>query len=281
MLIDPYQANWQAELLERYRQLPAGARIALLIDGAFVPGLFRHLGGTCPPVLLFESLPGCNDAVRDVSPFLVQFAPDDQALHRVLEQCNALPMLSAITIVESIDQLGKRLAAWCTVDTDGDRFNFRFPDTRRLPAIFDTFTPQQRCEFTGSAIGWHYMARNGAWTALPIDRGSAEAGVTAEAKLNASQFARLVDDSEADAVWVRLQYGGAAWGGLPSERHQLLAQAVQLARQHGMDDMATFRWCSRLVYEIGTASHVNVAQAFLKLEKEFTGLSNEKLQSTV
>jgi len=190
-------------------------------------------------------------------------------------------MLNAIATVESIDQLGKRLAAWCTVDTEGDRFNFRFPDTRRLPAIFDTFTPQQRCEFTGNALDWHYMAKNGAWMALPIDHGSAEAGVTAKAKLNAAQFARLVDDSEADAVWVRLQYGGAAWDGLPSERHHLLAQAVQVARQHGLDNMATFRWCSRLLDGIGTASHINVAQAFLKLEKELTGLSNEKLQSTV
>jgi hypothetical protein len=66
MLIDPYHTNWHAELVAQSRRLPDGAQLVLLIDGAFVPGLFRHLSRTSEPVLLFERFPGCNDKVRDV-----------------------------------------------------------------------------------------------------------------------------------------------------------------------------------------------------------------------
>jgi hypothetical protein len=281
MLIDPYQTNWQSELLDRYRLLPAGARLVLLIDGAFVPGLFRQVGIASRSVLLFEWLPGCSDDVRDVSPFLVQFEPDDRALYRVLERCNGLPMLSFIVTYESMDELGERLAAWCIVETGQDRFNFRFPDTRRLPAIFDALTPQQRCELVGNALGWHYMARNGAWAALRIDCGGAVAGIAAKAKLSSAQFARLVEDSEADEVWVRLRHGGASWGKMPSQRHELLTQAVQVARQHGLDSSATFNWCSRLIDKIGTDTDIILAQAFLNWKKEWAGLLDEELQNTV
>jgi hypothetical protein len=281
MLIDPYQTNWHAELLAQSRQLPDGAQLALLIDGAFAPGLFRHLTSSSEPVLLFERLPGCNDKVRDVSPFLVTFASGNQALHRVLERCEGLPMLSAIVTSDSIDVLAERLAAWCTVATGGDYFNFRFPDTRRLPAIFAVLMPQQQRELAGNALSWHYIARNGAWAALPIDYSGPAAATTVNARLSEAQFARLIEDSEADELWVRLQYGGDTWDGLPSERHDLLKEAVQVARQHNLDHTGTLRWCAKLMATVATGSHVNVPHVFLNFQKEFTGRFNDDLQNTV
>jgi hypothetical protein len=281
MLIDPYQTNWHAELLAQSRQLPDGAQLVLLIDGAFVPGLFRHLSKTSEPALLFERLPGCNDKVKDVSPFLVPFASGNQALHRVLERCEGLPMLSAIVTSDSIDVLAERLAAWCTVATGGDYFNFRFPDTRRLPAIFATLMPQQQRELVGNALSWHYMARNGAWAALPIDCAGPAAGITANARLSEVQFARLIEDSEADELWVRLQYGGDTWDGLPSERHDLLKEAVQVARQHNLDDTATLIWCAKLMAMGAPGNQVNVEHVFLNFQKELKGRFNDDLQNTV
>jgi len=281
MLIDPYQTNWHAELLAQSRQLPDGAQLVLLIDGAFVPGLFRHLSKTSEPALLFERLPGCNDKVRDVSPFLVPFASGNQALHRVLERCEGLPMLSAIVTSDSIDVLAERLAAWCTVATGGDYFNFRFPDTRRLPAIFAVLMPQQQRELAGNALSWHYIARNGAWAALPIDYSGPAAGTTVNARLSEAQFARLIEDSEADELWVRLQYGGDTWDGLPSERHDLLKEAVQVARQHNLDDIATLTWCAELMAMGATGNQVNVPHVFLNFQKESTGRFNDDLQNTV
>jgi hypothetical protein len=281
MLIDPYQTNWHAELLGQSRQLPDGAQLVLLIDGAFVPGLFRHLSKTSEPALLFERLPGCNDKVRDVSPFLVPFASGNQALHRVLERCEGLPMLSAIVTSDSIDVLAERLAAWCTVATGGDYFNFRFPDTRRLPAIFAVLMPQQQRELAGNALSWHYIARNGAWAALPIDYSGPAAGTTVNARLSEAQFARLIEDSEADELWVRLQYGDDTWDGLPSERHDLLKEAVQVARQHNLDDIATLTWCAKLMAMGATGNQVTVGHVFLNFQKELKGRLNDDLQNTV
>jgi hypothetical protein len=50
-------------------------------------------------------------------------------------------MLSAIVTSDSIDVLAEQLAAWCTMVTGGDYFNFSFYDTQRLPAIFAGLMP--------------------------------------------------------------------------------------------------------------------------------------------
>ena len=113
-------------------------------------------------------------------------------------------MLSAIATSDSIDVLAERFAAWCNVATGGNYFNFSFPDTRRLPAIFAALMPQQQRELMGNAFSWHYMARNGAWVAPPINCTGPAAGITANPRLSEAQFARLVENSEADGVWVRL-----------------------------------------------------------------------------
>lgn len=278
MLIDPYQAGWLAQLLEQYQRLSTGARLVMLIDGAFVPGLFRQLSGS-RPVLLFESLPGCSEAVKDVSPFLVEFQPDGQELLRVLEQCDGLPMLSAIVTHESVEIFGQRLAAWCIVEIEGERFNFRFPDTRRLPAIFDTLTRQQQRSFVGNVASWRYIDRDGSWTDLRLDEcGDGTAATTSKAELNRVQFARLVGDSEADEIWARLQYRGVVWEGLPSRLHHVLITALELSRQHGLDDISTLRWCSSVVNDTGVDGGVSVAEAFWRWKKASTESHVEEFQ---
>lgn len=115
------------------------------------------------------------------------------------------------------------------IEADGERFNFRFSHTLRLPAIFDTLTQQQRCELTGNAIGWHYIDRSGAWVTLAMDYSGPVVEITAMAKLRASQFWELIEHCKADEIWVRLRYDGVSWDGGPSQRHYLLTQAVQMA----------------------------------------------------
>jgi hypothetical protein len=155
----------------------------------------------------------------------------------------------------------------------GDRgrlFQFQFYDTRRLPAIPAVLMPQQQRELAGNALSWHYMDRNGAWAALPIDCSGPAAGITANARLSEAQFSRLILDSEADELRVRLQYGGDTWDGLPSERYDLLGEAVQVARQCRLDDTATLRWCDKLMATVAMGRHVNVAYIFLNFQKELT-----------
>ncbi|HEX9173338.1 MAG TPA: DUF4123 domain-containing protein, partial [Telluria sp.] len=134
MLIDTYDERW-LELLNTLAPGEAGASSTyLLIDGVFVPGLYRLVSAALPspqaPTLLFESLPCCSDKTRDVSPFIVPYQSSNIRLQRLLERCSGWPMMSAIETAESQAELTARLAAWCVVEVGEQRFNFRFPDTR-------------------------------------------------------------------------------------------------------------------------------------------------------
>ena len=186
MLIDPFHANWLTDLTAHHASLPPGAGVHLLIDGAFRPGLFRELDKK--PLVLFESLPGCSEETRDVSPFVLTFEPTDHSLRRVLSRIDGFPMVSAITTFETAERLAERLAAWCVVEADGQRFNFRFSDTRRLPDIFGVLTNQQQTEIAGKAVGWRYIGRNGKWSEIRYEPPAGECPITARAKLDQSQF---------------------------------------------------------------------------------------------
>jgi hypothetical protein len=153
MLTDPYDERW----LERLDVPTEAKNLYLLVDGAFVPGLHRHIKAAVPfadsPRLLFEALPGCNDKTRDVSPFLVRYATNP-ALDALLAKCSGFPMISAIETIESQTDVAERLAAWSVVQVEGQHYNFRFPDTRRLQGIFDALTSKQRSEVAGPATRW-------------------------------------------------------------------------------------------------------------------------------
>jgi len=244
MLIDPFLPKWQSDLNRLHTALPHGASLMLLIDGAFVPKTFQQLGNECQPILLFELLPGCSREAKDVSPFIVQFAPRDKSLARLLSRCSGWPMLSALATYESAEELAKRLAAWCIVEADGQSLNFRFPDTRRLPAIFDTLTQQQRGELLGNAIGWHYIGREGGWSSLPLEPSTIPLSIPDKTTLNVRQFGQLLKDSEPDEMWVQLLDRGVQTNLLPSQRHALLSNALHVADKNGLGDLLKIAWCT-------------------------------------
>jgi hypothetical protein len=238
MLIDIYDAHW----LDRF-DVSAGITY-LLIDGVFVPGLHRRIKATVPasnaPSLLFEKLPGCSDKTRDVSPFLVQFQPTNPRFLALLENCSGWPMTCAIETTESQAELTERLAAWCVVEVDGQRFNFRFPDTRRLPAIFDVLSHGQRAEFAGPATKWSYIDRGGNWQELAVPRVLYE--IADRPRLGDAQFAKLVNDSEADEVISILVYHGHEVRS-HSRDHATVALALHVARSADLDIHSKAAWC--------------------------------------
>jgi len=244
VLIDPYQTDWLVHLTERHVNLPDGANLMLLLDGAFVPGMFREFGDGYRPILLFESFPGCSEETREVSPFILQFDPSNTSACRILSRCSGWPMVSAIATYESAEQLSARLAAWCVVEVDGQRFNFRFPDTRRLPMIFEKLTQQQRSTLVGEAVSWDFIGRNGRWCPLSIDAFSEVMKPIEYAQLDEHQFAALVADSETDEVWVRLLDRGIESALLPSQRHALLSNALSIADTAGCDMSMKLQWCA-------------------------------------
>lgn len=280
MLIDSFQSDWQSDLNRRHESLPPGARAVLLIDGAFVPKIFRQLGSACMPVLLFEFLPACSKEAKDVSPFVVSFDPKDKSLVRLLARCSGWPMLSVLTTHESVEQLAKRLAAWCIVEVDGQNFNFRFPDTRRLPVIFETLTQQQRRELIGNAIEWHYIRRDGRWSSLPLEPSTTSLSISDKAILDASQFGRLVKDSEPDEMWVQLLDRGVRTRLLPSQRHALLSNALQAADKDELDEILKIAWCMYCIENSGQSDLELLRSRLAEWKAENLRSENETIYRT-
>lgn len=243
MLIDPFADGFLDELNKQARTLPAAHHLYLLIDGAFVPGIHRRVVQDRKAVL-FEALPGCGDDARDVSPFLVPFVPDDAHLARTLLRCERWPMVSLIETTESLPALAARLAAWCVVESDGQRFNLRFPDTRRLPSIYQTLDKGQRARFAGPAARWSYIARNGAWRELTIEGAVQE--IASNPSLTDQQFAALVEDSEVDEIMEILAIRGYEVYQRPSESHARISSALAAAKAANLPEDEREIWCEWL-----------------------------------
>lgn len=241
MLIDQFNENFLDGLDKRAAALAAPNELYLLIDGAFVPGLHKTLASEMKS-LLFAYLPGCNDETADASPFLTPYVPHDKRMRRLLRHCSGWPMLSLIETPESLVQLSARLSAWCVVEADGQRFNFRFPDTRRLPAIFQTLDATQRVQFAGPASRWSYIGRDGCWAEFEVIAANAEPAH--DPALNVRQFAALVDDSRADELLVLFSDWGYELGKWPSVSHACVAAALHVAVSAKLPDDDVLPWCT-------------------------------------
>jgi hypothetical protein len=264
MLIDAFAADWMDVLDARADQLAPSDRLFLLLDGAFVLGLHKMLPSE-QKILLFAALPGCTAAVQDASPFLTSYAPSDKAMRLLLKRCNRWPMVSVIETHESLDTLADRLSAWCVIEADRQRFNFRFSDTRRLLAIFKTLTPAQRAQIAGPAVRWSYIDRDGTWRGLAIDGLSAD--TAAEPSLTEQQFANLVADSQVDELTVLLSDRGHDVFRYPSRSHALLNIALQAAVSEKLEDEELIGWCESF-WSKDLICDVPEAIAMLKIWKE-------------
>lgn len=240
MYIDAYGGDWFDAIQARIDQLSPNHFSYLLIDGAFVPGLHRQ-GKFERKALLFESYPACTEETKDVSPFLVPVDGADKPVRKLLERCERWPMVSLIDTPEPMEALSQRLAAWCIVEADGQRFNFRFADTRRLPGIHRALSATQRAQLLGPAVRWSYVARDGRWAELPIE--AVAGGIATDPVLDAPQFAALVDDSWTDELLSLLSSRGREVYRQPSRSHALLAGALRMAGHARLPDDELLDWC--------------------------------------
>lgn len=246
MLIDTFTPGWQDHLVQQHAELAAGRRLFLLLDGAFVPNLYREVQTALMApdnvALLFEQLPGCTDNTRSVSPFLVPYSGPSFLITLALKKCNGWPMVSAIETTETMADLNRRLAAWCVIENDGQRFNFRFPDTRRIPAIFDCLTMPQRSSLAGPAVRWSYIGRTGAWNELPVTPGTGD--VAEEPALGDTQFAAMVHDSEVDETIALMRDSSRLPAQLPSDVYASVYAAQRAAALAKLDQDLHRDWCS-------------------------------------
>ncbi len=263
MLTDPFAEDWLDILHQRFRDRPAAHALHVLVDGAFVPGLHRRIG-VDRKALLFEGLPASGPSTLDVSPFIVPFDPEDRALRAVLRKCQGWPMVSVIESPEPWPDLAARLAAWCIVEADGQRFNFRFADTRRLPVIVKTLERAQRGQLTGSAVSWSYIGRDGNWKTLALE-GSGEPIATAP-RLEDARFALLVEDSRADEVLARLADHPHRGAYRPSQAHALVSSALAPALEAGLGDGDIVGWCGWLLAHGKRDDEPDIARLFTAWE---------------
>jgi hypothetical protein len=249
VLIDLFATNWLDWLDTKAANVAADERIYLLLDSAFVTGLHRTVHAALHaehgPTLLFEALPGCSDEVRDVSPLVMPYVAANDGLARALKRCNGWPMVSAIVTPENLNDLTQRLAAWCVVEIDDQRFNFRFPDTRRLPGVFNALTPDQRAELAGPASAWHYISRDGTWKSLQVPRSDCPA--TSDPILDAVQFATMVADSEADEVLTLLHDRGRQWAQPHSKVYAQISEALRVADEAALETDLRVDWCEACI----------------------------------
>lgn len=256
MMIDPYERDWLQQLTDQAASLDSQQHLYLLLDSAFVPGMHRSLPlngvGSREPRLLFESLPSCGPDTQDVSPLLLQLDQTmlaEPGFQRWLSQCNGYPMVHAITTHEALSELGQRLEQWCVVNADGQRFNFRFPDTRRIRGIFGQLNPSQRAHFVGPAISWHYVGRNGRWQTLS-DLPLQPAAEPLDTRLTAAQFAALVSDSDADGILTILDDRGYPWTQSHSVHHATVVRALEVSEGLVRDEPTRVDWCEACLTDV-------------------------------
>lgn len=245
MSIDPFSEDWLNWLDAAHANVDADERLYLLLDGVFTPGLHQSLRMALPKTeeltLLFEEQSNYSDEARDVSPLLMPYVPGNVGLTKALQRCNGFPMVSAIVTTETLHDLTQRLAAWCIVKADDQSFNFRFPDTRRLPDIVDVLTPTQREELTGPASAWHYIDRDGTWKSLSLPQLSRAPADTP--RLDATQFAVLVDGGLADETLLLLRDRGCQWHMAHSQAYARVRESLHIAMTAGLEKDLLTDWC--------------------------------------
>jgi hypothetical protein len=187
-------------LIEKIRAHPERNWLAL-VDGAF-----DH--GRPGPSLPNEHYPLYDcDGLSDLlgaSPFLIVLTAHDEAQLRV-ELANLVrhrkerPMLSFIGTSASASSINGNFRLFANAMTDDDQeFLLRFADTRVLPGLPDALRQAYWDGMTCLLSDWIVIGRDGTPQALPLnaDRAPFKGGF----QLSPAEFARLVSNSEPDAV---------------------------------------------------------------------------------
>ena len=247
-MIDPFAPECLQQL---QRMVSESAHPSyLLIDGVFLPAIQPLLSGWSSSITdqhaLFSDRANGNAETLAASPWLLPCADQDSAVNQLLTACDRLPAVTLIRSPSNIATLLARLKRWTVVNCDGMHFNFRYPDTRRLPGIHGVMTDQQRHALFDEDA-WSYIGRDGRWHHLPTTPPSNATHPKAadgwgDPELTDTQFAALLADSEPDeqlaAVWQDLPDDAPArTTALPSQVHEWTACALAHADRLNIADM--------------------------------------------
>lgn len=253
-LIGQHAPSWLDHLQEQVEsdteRWPGTQAIALL-DCAFSEHCYQAIRKNRLPFRsLFDLSDRPNESLLAVSPTLIPLDLETaRAWGNVLALTDGLPMLSLIVTHESIDELALRLHPWCIVDADGQSFVFRFPDTRRLPAIVKMLTPEQHGGFFGPAQVWRYRTRLAQWADLPLP--TLHGPPLERVRLDEKQCAHVIKDSEADEIIADLNLNDPVLMRRyhPADAHELIAFGLNRADHYGIADADRAHWCGLVLQQ--------------------------------
>lgn len=253
-LICEHPPGWLDALLDELESIMntwPNVHVFALLDCAFAERAHTVIRKQqLPSRSLFDLSENPSHELQAVSPTLVPLTPDAGPQWRdVLRLTDGWPMLSLILTPESLDELALRLSPWCIVNADGQSFVFRFPDTRRLPAIVDTLTPEQHGAFFGPARAWRYRTRSAQWADLPLP--AIPLPTADQVKLDARQCAQLIKDSEADEIMAYLSVNEPTvmLPYHPAAAHKLVTQGLKGADRYDIADADRVQWCSMVLQQ--------------------------------
>lgn len=239
------------EEIESVRRNWPDAHVYALLDCAFVErthaAIQKH---RLPSRSLYDLSDKPSRELQAVSPTLMPLTLEGESRWRdVLRLTDGWPMLSLIVTPEPLDDLAQRLSQWCVVNADGQPFVFRFPDTRRLPAVVDVLTPAQHGAFFGPALAWRYRTRSAQWAELPLP--ATPLPPADQVKLDAQQSAELINESEADEIMAYFSvYDPAVMRQYhPAAAHKLVMHGLKRADRYGIADADRVQWCRMVLQQ--------------------------------
>lgn len=253
-LIGHHAPSWLDHLqkqIELDKDRWPGTQVFALLDCAFsehcYPAIRKH---RVPFRSLYDLSERPYEALQAVSPTLIPLGDETAyAWREVLGCTDGFPMLSLIVTQESLDELALRLHPWCIVDADGQSFVFRFPDTRRLPAIVEMLAPEQHGALFGPAHAWRFRTRFAQWADLPLP--SLPCPPLERVHLEDKQCAHVIKDSEADEIIADLNLNDPVLMRRyhPADAHELIAFGLQRADHYGIADTDRTQWCSLILQQ--------------------------------
>jgi len=239
-------------VLDQLRSMVAASQPPshLLIDGVFLPSMSSVVKRWPIPVADRYAL-FCERANGDAntlaaSPWLLPLTTDTSTLRELILRCDRLPAVTLIRSPSDINTLLRRLKRWTVVNCGGMHFNFRYPDTRRLPGIYGVLTDAQRSTLFADDA-WSFIGRDGRWHHLPpytapVKTGTVAVDDVADPELSDPQFAALLADSEADeqlaAIWQDLPENSLVrTSSRPEEVHAWATSALAQANRLSITDI--------------------------------------------
>lgn len=192
------------ELLNHLKRSPDSAHTFALVDFAFDHGS-QALVWTAPLVSLYSE--GTLTRLAAVSPSLALLeTSDEETLVRQIKQlvrhASGRPMLSFVQTNLSAESLRAHWQAFLNVETEeGQRYLLRWGDTRVLPALARSLSPDTWASITQPVDAWTFINRQGHLERLPLShKESQPSHPVGHIQLSTSALGLLLKEGEPDAV---------------------------------------------------------------------------------